>query len=133
MNAHYPVVATRAGHRCEYCRAPEAIFNFPFEVEHIVPTGSTGTSTDDNLALACRSCNLFKADCREAVDPETGLTSPLFNPRVDDWTESFSVDRSRGTILGLTPKGRATIERLRMNTPSQLEARRQWARLGLFP
>jgi hypothetical protein len=35
MNPHYRVVAQRAGHRCEYCRAPEAVFNFPFEVEHI--------------------------------------------------------------------------------------------------
>jgi hypothetical protein len=32
MNPHYEVVALRAGHRCEYCHAPEAVFNFPFEV-----------------------------------------------------------------------------------------------------
>lgn len=38
MNPHYPLVSRCAGHRCEYCRAPEAIFNFPFEVEHIVPS-----------------------------------------------------------------------------------------------
>jgi len=30
MNPHYARVAQRAGHRCEYCRAPEAVFNFPF-------------------------------------------------------------------------------------------------------
>ena len=40
MNPRYAPVAERAGHRCEYCRAPEAIFNFPFEVEHIVPTST---------------------------------------------------------------------------------------------
>lgn len=33
MNPHYHAVGTRAEHRCEYCHAPEAIFNFPFEVE----------------------------------------------------------------------------------------------------
>ena len=38
MNPNYPFVAERACHRCEYCHAPEAIFNFPFEVEHIVPS-----------------------------------------------------------------------------------------------
>ena len=27
MNPRYARVAGRAGHRCEYCRAPEAIFN----------------------------------------------------------------------------------------------------------
>ena len=34
MNPHYPLVAQRAAHHCEYCRAPEAVFNFAFEVEH---------------------------------------------------------------------------------------------------
>lgn len=33
MNLHYTLVGRRAGHRCEYCHAPEAVFNFPFEVE----------------------------------------------------------------------------------------------------
>ena len=37
MNPQYAEVARRAGHRCEYCHAPEVIFNFPFEVEHILP------------------------------------------------------------------------------------------------
>ena len=40
MNDWYPLVAERAGHRCEYCLAPEAVFNFPFEVEHIFPNPS---------------------------------------------------------------------------------------------
>jgi phenylacetate-coenzyme A ligase PaaK-like adenylate-forming protein len=31
MNPHYPQVALRAGHRCEYCHAPEAVFNLPLE------------------------------------------------------------------------------------------------------
>jgi hypothetical protein len=43
MNALYPLVAARAEHRCEFCRAPEIIFNFRFEVEHIVPQASSGT------------------------------------------------------------------------------------------
>ncbi len=36
-------------------------------------------------------------------------------------------------VRGLTPVGRATVSRLQMNSPLQLEARRQWMRLGLFP
>lgn len=39
MNSRYALVSARAGHRCEYCHAPEAIFNFPFEVEHALPPG----------------------------------------------------------------------------------------------
>jgi hypothetical protein len=37
MNLHDAQVALQAGHRCEYCHAPEAVFNFPLEVEHIIP------------------------------------------------------------------------------------------------
>jgi HNH endonuclease len=51
MNSRYPSVSGRARHRCEYCRAPEAIFNFPFEVEHIIPL-SHGGIDEANLALA---------------------------------------------------------------------------------
>jgi hypothetical protein len=72
MNSRYAQVAERAGHRCEYCHAPEAIFNFPFEVEHIVPPGHGGSQDDTNLALSCRSCNLFKSDRLNVIDRATG-------------------------------------------------------------
>jgi hypothetical protein len=36
MNPRYVQVALRAEHRCEYCHAPEVVFNFPFEVEHVI-------------------------------------------------------------------------------------------------
>ena len=68
MNAHYPEVARRAGHRCEYCRAPEAVFNFPFEVEHVIPTSHGGADEDGNLCLACRACNLRKSNRLAARD-----------------------------------------------------------------
>src|SRR2546430_4982751 len=60
MNPRYPAVSHRAVHRCEYCHAPEAIFNLPFEVEHVIPISRDGTDGEINLALACRSCNLHK-------------------------------------------------------------------------
>ena len=60
MNPFYHLVADRACHRCEYCHAPELVFNFPFEVEHIIPTSRGGANVEINLALACRSCNLRK-------------------------------------------------------------------------
>ncbi len=60
MNRYYTAIAQRANHRCEYCQAPELIFNFPFEVEHIIPLSRQGENDEANLALACRSCNLRK-------------------------------------------------------------------------
>jgi HNH endonuclease len=133
MNPLYPLIARRAGHRCEYCRAPEAIFNFPFEVEHIVPTSRNGPDDDSNGALACRACNLDKSDQIEGPDPLTGKVVRLFHPRRDRWDKHFRLERESGAILGSTPTGRATIAILQMNRPIQLEARVQWMGLGLFP
>jgi len=44
-----PIVASRANHRCEYCGAPESIFNFPFEVEHFLPPSLGGSNDANNL------------------------------------------------------------------------------------
>ncbi len=133
MNPHYATVAYRAKHRCEYCGAPEVVFNFPFEIEHIVPLARDGADADYNRALACRSCNLYKFTHAEANDPKTGKIFRLFHPRQDQWTQHFAVDRENGSIVGTTAIGRATTIRLKMNSLPQLNARRQWIRLGLFP
>ena len=69
MNPHYAQVALQAGHRCEYCHAPEAVFNFPLEVEHIVPLSRGDDDTAANWALACRACNLYKATHLSGSDP----------------------------------------------------------------
>jgi hypothetical protein len=133
MNRHYPAVARRAGHRCEYCRAPEALFNLPFEVDHVVPVSQGGAGDETNLALTCRSCNLHKSDCLAATDPVAGQVVPLFHPRAHRWGEHFAADLDRGEIQGLTPTGRATVEQLRFNDPTQVVARQLWIALRLFP
>jgi hypothetical protein len=131
VNRNYSSVAARARHRCEYCQAPEAVFNFPFEVEHIVPRQS-GLAQEANLALACRSCNLFKADSTHGVDPQTNRAVRLYHPRVDRWDEHFYPNAS-GELQGRTEIGRATIAQLRMNAPAQVAARLLWVRLGIYP
>jgi hypothetical protein len=133
VSPHYPFVSERAGHQCEYCHAPEAIFNFPFEVEHIIPHAQEGKDDEANLALACRACNLHKAAHLTGEDETTQIATRLFHPRQDQWDEHFQADIERDTIDGLTPVGRATVRRLQMNSRIQLAARRQWTRLGLFP
>ncbi len=133
MNRRYVETALRAEHRCEYCRAPEAVFNFSFEVEHVGPSSRGGADDLSNWALACRSCNLYKADRLTAIDPESGGEVRLVSPRQDRWDERFRVDAENGTIHGVTPLGRATIQQLEMNSLAQAAARRQWKRLGLYP
>lgn len=132
MNPHYPLVSARARHSCEYCRAPEIVFNLFFEVEHVTPRAHGGGTTEDNLALSCRSCNLYKSDCVMAVDELTRQEVSLFNPRRDTWLEHFSLVEETGEIQGLTASGRVTVSRLRMNGKVQVEARKQWLRLGLM-
>jgi hypothetical protein len=133
MNPHYPAVARRGNHRCEYCHAPEAIFNFPFEVEHVIPTSQSGADDLANLALTCRSCNLYKSNHLIGPDDATGTEVALFNPRTENWTEHFELDLDRGEIRGRGPTGRATVARLRMNDPVQIAARLLWIRLRLYP
>jgi hypothetical protein len=133
VNTHYPTVATRAEHRCEYCRAPEQVFNFAFEVEHIHPRSEGGTDDSENLALACESCNLFKSNATTGRDEETEQDVSLFHPRRDDWAMHFHINEATMQIEGRTPTGRATIQRLRMNSDFQTRARQHWSRLNLYP
>ena len=127
------LVAARAGWRCEYCLAPEAIFNSPLEVEHIQPKESGGADEAWNLALACRSCNASKYLATTARDPLRGRMVRLFNPRTDGWDEHFVFQARTAEIAGRTAIGRATAARLRMNGPKQREARRLWMLLFSFP
>src|SRR5437773_9816828 len=105
MNPYYGRVAGRANHRCEYCQAPEAIFNFPFEVEHIVPPAQGGTEADDNRALPYRSCNVHKSDRRHAPDPQSAEAVPLSDPRADKRSNHYRVDTTPGDIRAQTEVG----------------------------
>lgn len=133
MNPRYEKVARRARHRCEYCHASEVIFNFSFEVEHIIPISREGTDAEDNWALACRSCNLYKSAHINGFDPQEQKTIPLFHLRQQTWDEHFRVDETNGHIEGTTAIGRVTVIRLEMNSRAQRFARQQWMALGLFP
>jgi hypothetical protein len=133
MSPLYGEVALRAGHRCEYCHTPEAVFNFAFEVEHITPVCRGGDDANVNLALSCRVCNLRKSTHITGVDPESAEEVRLFDPRRDVWDEHFQIDADSGRVLGLTQIGRASVVRLEMNSAVQLKARHQWIRLGLYP
>jgi HNH endonuclease len=133
MNPHYEVVALEAGHCCEYCHAPEAVFNFPFEVEHIIPLARDGADAAHNWALACRACNVRKRAHVEHAAPATHAVVRLYHPRQDPWHGHFRVDTDTGVIEGHSAIGRATVARLGMNSPAPCAARQHWTRLGVFP
>lgn len=47
----------RDGWACTYCGAPDDL-----ECDHVVPFAKGGSSDDNNLTTACRSCNRDKRD-----------------------------------------------------------------------
>ncbi len=133
MNPYYRAIAQRANHRCEYCQAPEVVFNFPFEVEHIVPLSRQGLNEVANLALACRSCNLRKGNRVSGVSPQSSEEVRFFHPRADQWGEHFQIEVESGEVQGRTLIGQVTVTHLEMNSAAQVAARQLWIRLGLFP
>ena len=124
-------VEARAVDRCEYCRMHQSLQGATFHVEHVIPLSRGGHSQIDNLAWACPSCNLHKANRIDAIEPDTGNRVPLFNPRSDDWEEHFRWDGYR--IVGQTLIGRATVATLELNHPRRIQIRQAEQLFDLFP
>jgi 5-methylcytosine-specific restriction endonuclease McrA len=126
-------VVKRARHRCEYCQAPQNICAYTFHLEHILPRSKGGTDKLSNYALACFYCKSSKATHTTGIDPETGQEVPLFHPRKDKWEEHFRWSKGFISIHGLTPRGRATVERLKMNIHARKEGRELWRLTDQWP
>ena len=123
----------RAQGYCEYCRSPMRYSPDPFAVEHIVPRVAGGGNEPSNLALSCQGCNNLKFVSIEAVDPVTGVRVPLFHPRQQRWSQHFLWSQDTTVVVGRTPIGRATVERLRLNREGVVNLRRVLATIGQHP
>jgi hypothetical protein len=66
------------------------------------------------------------------VDPKTGNTAALFNPRTDDCSEHFDFTVT-WKLRSRTDTGRATIEALGMNRNAIVLIRRELVLLNRFP
>lgn len=126
-------VAEAAGYRCGYCLTSQEIVGPLLEIDHLLPESLGGSSEEANLWLACPHCNGAKAARIDAIDPKTGETVPLFNPRTDKWLEHFIWADEGAFIEGITQVGRATVEALKMNHPDIVAARRMWIDVGWHP
>ena len=124
------LVHERANGCCEYCQTCEVNIGQTMHVEHINPAGGDGL---DNLCLACPNCNFSKAAVVVAKDPDTDQEVPLFNPRHQLWQEHFVWEDNFALIRGLTPTGRATVARFKMNRPRIVLTRKRWVQAGLHP
>jgi hypothetical protein len=124
-------VADRAHHRCEYCELAQAGQEATFHIDHITPRVAGGSTTHENLALACVSCSLRKAAKQVGIDPQSGEEVVLFNPRRQTWSEHFRWERE--FVVALTATGRATIRALSLNRSLIVAIRKEEALHGRHP
>lgn len=127
------LVARQAGHRCGYCLTAEEVVGSAMEIDHLIPEAQGGLTVEENLWLACSACNTSKGDRATGLDPLSGETVALFNPRLQRWHDHFAWTPSGDHIVGRTPVGRATVAALRLNRPLLVRARRLWMRIGVHP
>ncbi|NEQ82130.1 MAG: HNH endonuclease [Moorea sp. SIO2I5] len=134
----YQQLRKRAVFQCEYCHYPEILSNAPLSVDHLWPKSLGGSDRLDNLALACRRCNERRYNFTTGIDPDTGNEVPLFNPRLQSWSDHFIWTADGLSIIGTSPTGRATCARLDLNDERRSEkfivkSRRLWVKGGLHP
>lgn len=124
-------VAKRAGGVCEYCLMSEEDGYFRFQIEHIVSRKHGGASELENLAFACVFCNRHKGSDIASLSPDGKQLVPLYNPRIDRWSEHF---RLEGVLVKpLTPGGEATVRILKINHDDQVLERITLHRQGRYP
>lgn len=129
------LVRERAKYLCEYCHSSEEASAAQFAIDHIIPQSLDGSDDPKNLALACQRCNGYRYNFINGIDPQTQESIPLFNPGQQKWSAHFIWTADGLKIIGITPTGRATCNRLdlndeRHNEGSIVKARRLWVRGG---
>ena len=131
--AQKQAVAERANYCCEYCLSQLNYSPDPFSVDHIIPRTLGGSNHLDNLAYACLGCNSRKFTSTTATDPVTGQIVALFHPRQQAWNEHFTWNEDLSQIIGLTPTGRATLERLQLNREGVVNLRHLLIKIDKHP
>jgi hypothetical protein len=120
--------------RCGYCLSPQRLVMARLEIEHIVPVSHGGTSDESTLWLSCPLCNRAKADRTHAPDPDSGSLEPLFNPRLQKWSDHFRWVDGGLRITGTTPVGRATVAALHLDDDvDAIAVRGYWILAGWHP
>lgn len=126
-------VFERAKGVCEYCLSQEAFCPDSFAIEQIYPNIKGGDDQLENLALSCQGCNNHKYTATIAIDPVTGNEVDLYNPRSDEWRLHFQWSGDYSELIGLSPKGRASIARLCLNRSPVVNLRKALSKAGCHP
>lgn len=123
----------QAHNRCGYCLAHQDYVPWVLEIDHILPKAKGGSDDENNLWLACHTCNLYKSSQTHGRDPLTGRRIKLFNPRNQQWRHHFVWSDNGTHILGRTVCGRATVIALNLNNLISVTVRRNWVKAGWHP
>ena len=132
-------VREAAKHRCGYCLSQQQYMMAKLTIEHIIPRSTFAPDdpamhAETNLWLSCGFCNGHKSDKTQGVDPMTGETAALFNPRTQVWADHFRWSEDGLRVVGLTATGRATVVALHLdNDPDALTVRANWVSVGWHP
>lgn len=125
------IVETRANRVCEYCLIHESDTYFGCQVEHIISEKHGGPTTAENLAYACTFCNRAKGTDIGAFAASTGEVTRFYNPRLDHWSDHFSLN---GVVLEpRTAIGEATAKILRFNDADRIFERQTLEIVDRYP
>lgn len=122
-----------AKNRCGYCQTQAEVIGQPMQIDHLIPEAAGGETVEENLWMACVSCNQRKGIRTEFADPQTGKMVPLYNPALQEWNQHFKWSEDATEMIGLTQVGRATIEALQLNRNLLVKTRRRWVLAGWHP
>jgi hypothetical protein len=125
------LVEARANRLCEYCLIHEDDTYFGCQVEHIIAEKHGGSTDAANLAYACVFCNRAKGTDVGTITSNSGQFTRFFNPRIDRWTDHFSL---HGVLIQpRTIIGEATSRILRLNDAARVFERQELQRLERYP
>ena len=126
-------IKERAMYLCEYCLSPERFCTAYYDGDHVTPYSMGGKEEFENLANACGGCNNNKSNVMQAIDPLSGQIVPLYNPRTDIWADHFCWNDTYLLMRGISPIGRATIKKLKLNREEVVNLRTVLLAVGLHP
>lgn len=124
-------VVARSNGLCEYCLIAEDDTYYGCEIDHIISEKHGGSTTVDNLAYACLSCNQSKGSDIGSMDWELNAIVRFFNPRTDSWDDHFQLVEDR--IEGLSSIGKVTSRILAFNARERILERKTLRTLGRYP
>lgn len=110
--------------KCAYCEMP--IYGGPM-VDHFRPKSKFPEFANawENMFLVCRYCNFSKGARFPTIQIENKSYPALINPSVDEPSEHIRFE-SDGSAVGITERGKITVETLRLNRKELVADRLQF-------